>query len=120
MVSDVVARSSLGRHRTARRCEPAPGISANLMGSQLPLLAPWTALLTVQVTVYRSVRNGVQTWVASSECPFGPLHCVVRLPLQTSDDTLLRFDEMLAHHRLCPVGVPGIDRSEQAGVEVQS
>src|SRR5699024_1207358 len=29
-------------------------------------LAPWIALLTVQVTVYRSVRSGVQIWVASA------------------------------------------------------
>ena len=40
-------------------------ISANLMHSELPFLAPWTALLAVQATVYRSVRNGLQTWVAS-------------------------------------------------------
>lgn len=41
-------------------------ISAGVMHSQLPFLAPWVALLTVQVTLYRSVRNGVQTWVAST------------------------------------------------------
>lgn len=41
-------------------------ISADLMESQLPFLAPWTALLTVQATVYRSVTDGVQTWVASA------------------------------------------------------
>lgn len=35
------------------------------MHSELPFLAPWTALLAVQVTIYRSVRNGLQTWVAS-------------------------------------------------------
>jgi len=34
--------------------------------SELPFLAPWIALLTVQVTVYRSVRSGVQIWVASA------------------------------------------------------
>ena len=41
-------------------------ISAVVMESQLPFLAPWTALLAVQATVYRSVRNGVQAWVASA------------------------------------------------------
>lgn len=41
-------------------------ISVMLLDSQLPFLAPWTALLTVQATVYRSISDGVQTWVASA------------------------------------------------------
>lgn len=41
-------------------------ISVMLMESELPFLAPWTALLTVQATVYRSILDGVQTWVASA------------------------------------------------------
>src|SRR5699024_4860741 len=41
-------------------------ISVWVLHSELPFLAPWIALLTVQVTVYRSVRSGVQIWVASA------------------------------------------------------
>ncbi|WP_120005034.1 FUSC family protein [Nesterenkonia muleiensis] len=41
-------------------------ISVALLDSDLPFLAPWTALLTVHATVHRSLSRGVQTTVASS------------------------------------------------------
>lgn len=41
-------------------------ISVALLESELPFLAPWTALLTVHATVHRSMSRGVQTTVASS------------------------------------------------------
>ncbi|WP_434080914.1 FUSC family protein [Sanguibacter sp. Z1732] len=34
--------------------------------TELPFLAPWTALLTVHATVYRSLSRGLQTMVASA------------------------------------------------------
>ncbi|MGO2360864.1 MAG: FUSC family protein [Brachybacterium tyrofermentans] len=40
-------------------------LSRDVLDSQMPFLAPWTALLTVHVTVYRSVSRGLQTLVAS-------------------------------------------------------
>lgn len=40
-------------------------LSRDVLASQMPFLAPWTALLTVQLTVYRSVSHGLQTLVAS-------------------------------------------------------
>ncbi|SEE62798.1 Aromatic acid exporter family member 1 [Ruania alba] len=40
-------------------------ISVNLLDSQLPFLAPWTALLAVRATVYRSLSRGAQTTVAT-------------------------------------------------------
>jgi hypothetical protein len=36
-----------------------------VMSSEMPFLAPWTALLTVHATVYRSFARGVQTTVSS-------------------------------------------------------
>ncbi|GAA1486656.1 FUSC family protein [Brachybacterium fresconis] len=36
-----------------------------VLDSQMPFLAPWTALLTVQSTVFRSLSRGLQTLVAS-------------------------------------------------------
>lgn len=41
-------------------------ISVALLHSELPFLAPWTALLTVHATVHRSMSRGVQTTVAST------------------------------------------------------
>ena len=41
-------------------------LSDNVLDSQMPFLAPWTALLTVHATVYRSLSRGVQTTVASA------------------------------------------------------
>ncbi|GAB3259536.1 FUSC family protein [Arthrobacter pigmenti] len=41
-------------------------LSANVLDSSLPFLAPWTALLTVHATVYRSLSRGAQTTVASA------------------------------------------------------
>ncbi|WP_232820227.1 aromatic acid exporter family protein [Brachybacterium sp. YJGR34] len=41
-------------------------LSIAILDSQLPFLAPWVALLTVHATVYRSVRHGLQTTVASA------------------------------------------------------
>ena len=37
----------------------------NILESELPFLAPWTALLTVHATVYRSLSAGAQTSAAS-------------------------------------------------------
>ncbi|WP_245634611.1 FUSC family protein [Janibacter limosus] len=41
-------------------------LSVNVLESQLPFLAPWTALLTVHATVYRSLSRGLQTTIASA------------------------------------------------------
>lgn len=41
-------------------------ISLTLLGSSMPFLAPWTALLTVHATVHRSFSRGVQTTAAST------------------------------------------------------
>lgn len=41
-------------------------LSVGVLESQLPFLAPWTALLTVHATVYRSLSRGTQTTVASA------------------------------------------------------
>ncbi|MFN3601372.1 MAG: FUSC family protein [Dietzia sp.] len=41
-------------------------LSADVLDSPLPFLAPWTALLTVHATVHRSLSRGVQTTVAST------------------------------------------------------
>lgn len=41
-------------------------VSVELLDSELPFLAPWTALLTVHATVHRSLSRGVQTTVASA------------------------------------------------------
>lgn len=41
-------------------------LSVHVLDSQLPFLAPWTALLTVHATVYRSLDRGVQTTVSST------------------------------------------------------
>lgn len=40
--------------------------SVSILESELPFLAPWTALLTVHATVHRSLSRGVQTTVAST------------------------------------------------------
>lgn len=41
-------------------------LSLVVLDSDLPFLAPWTALLTVHATVYRSLSRGAQTTVASA------------------------------------------------------
>ena len=41
-------------------------LSKDVLDSQLPFLAPWTALLTVHATVHRSLSRGVQSVIASS------------------------------------------------------
>lgn len=41
-------------------------LSIFVLDSQLPFLAPWTALLTVHATVHRSLSRGAQTTVASA------------------------------------------------------
>lgn len=41
-------------------------LSVSVLDSDLPFLAPWTALLTVHATVYRSLSRGAQTTVAST------------------------------------------------------
>lgn len=41
-------------------------LSVAVLDSALPFLAPWTALLTVHATVYRSLSRGAQTTVAST------------------------------------------------------
>ncbi|WP_245802276.1 FUSC family protein [Corynebacterium pacaense] len=40
-------------------------ISITLLTTDFPFLAPWTALLTIQVTALRTISHGVQTTVAS-------------------------------------------------------
>lgn len=40
--------------------------AGDVLGSPLPFLAPWVSLLTVQVTVRRSLSSGMQTTVASA------------------------------------------------------
>ncbi len=40
--------------------------SVSVLESEIPFLAPWTALLTVHATVHRSLARGVQTTVAST------------------------------------------------------
>ncbi|MFC7400916.1 aromatic acid exporter family protein [Citricoccus sp. GCM10030269] len=40
--------------------------SVRVLGSPIPFLAPWVALLTVHATVYRSLSRGMQTTVASA------------------------------------------------------
>ena len=39
--------------------------ASTVMHSEMPFLAPWTALLTVHATVYRSLARGIQTTVSS-------------------------------------------------------
>lgn len=41
-------------------------VSTTVLGSPMPFLAPWTALLTVHATAYRSLSRGAQTTVAST------------------------------------------------------
>lgn len=41
-------------------------LSIYVLGSEMPFLAPWTALLTVHATVYRSFSHGAQTTVSSA------------------------------------------------------
>lgn len=41
-------------------------VSDAVLDSQMAFLAPWTALLTVHATVYRSLSRGVQTTIAST------------------------------------------------------
>lgn len=41
-------------------------VSTAVLGSPMPFLAPWTALLTVHATAYRSLSRGAQTTVAST------------------------------------------------------
>lgn len=41
-------------------------LSGAVLDSQMAFLAPWTALLTVHATVYRSLSRGVQSTVAST------------------------------------------------------
>lgn len=41
-------------------------LSTAVLSSQMPFLAPWTALLTVHATVYRSLSRGAQSTVAST------------------------------------------------------
>lgn len=41
-------------------------LSDNVLNSQMPFLAPWTALLTVHATVHRSLSHGAQSTIASA------------------------------------------------------
>ncbi|MCD1285790.1 MULTISPECIES: aromatic acid exporter family protein [unclassified Brevibacterium] len=41
-------------------------LSITILDSAMPFLAPWTALLTVHATVYRSLSRGAQSTVASA------------------------------------------------------
>lgn len=40
-------------------------VSVNFLQTSLPFLAPWTALLTIQATAYRTLSRGVQSTIAS-------------------------------------------------------
>ena len=40
-------------------------ISVNFLNTSFPFLAPWTALLTIQATAYRTLSRGVQSTIAS-------------------------------------------------------
>lgn len=41
-------------------------LSDNVLNSEMPFLAPWTALLTVHATVHRSLSRGAQSTIAST------------------------------------------------------
>lgn len=41
-------------------------VSSEVLKSPMPFLAPWTALLTIHATAYRSLSRGAQTTVAST------------------------------------------------------
>lgn len=41
-------------------------LSDNVLNSEMPFLAPWTALLTVHATVHRSLSRGAQSTIASA------------------------------------------------------
>ncbi|GAA1851232.1 FUSC family protein [Brevibacterium marinum] len=41
-------------------------VSDSLINSEMPFLAPWTALLTVHATVHRSLSRGAQSTIASA------------------------------------------------------
>src|SRR5699024_3907101 len=41
-------------------------LSGSVLDSQMPFLAPWTALLTVHATVHRSLSRGIQPTVATT------------------------------------------------------
>lgn len=41
-------------------------LSDNILSSEMPFLAPWTALLTVHATVHRSLTRGAQSTIAST------------------------------------------------------
>ncbi|GAA4832987.1 MAG: FUSC family protein [Nesterenkonia sp.] len=52
--------------KTVVAATAAWALSIYVLGSQMPFLAPWTALLTVHATVYRSFAHGAQTTVSSA------------------------------------------------------
>ena len=41
-------------------------LATEVFHTELPFLAPWTALLTVHATVYRSINRGLQTTISSA------------------------------------------------------
>lgn len=70
-VSDVVARPEFVTDliqvvKSVLAATLAWWLSGVVLDSQMPFLAPWTALLTVHATVYRSLSRGVQSTVAST------------------------------------------------------
>src|SRR5690625_92197 len=52
-------------HKCVVAATAALWFALNILESELPFLAPWTALLTVHATVYRSLSTGIQTTAAS-------------------------------------------------------
>lgn len=52
--------------KTVVAATAAWALSVYVLHSEMPFLAPWTALLTVHATVYRSFSRGAQTTVSSA------------------------------------------------------
>lgn len=52
--------------KTVVAATAAWALSVYVLQSEMPFLAPWTALLTVHATVYRSFSHGAQTTVSSA------------------------------------------------------
>lgn len=52
--------------KTVVAATAAWALSVYVLQSEMPFLAPWTALLTVHATVYRSFSRGAQTTVSSA------------------------------------------------------
>ncbi|WSQ07306.1 aromatic acid exporter family protein [Streptomyces sp. NBC_01231] len=83
--ADALRRDALAIARAARAVRRGPGrerdlvvqslkaaaaaliawfVASDLLGDPMALMAPWVALVLVQATVYSSLRQGAQQWVA--------------------------------------------------------